>query len=177
MAKLTSKLKMLNIKQAKIKLFTSLPVISLYFFSFYHFQIPEVGKIGIFSFNFQMILIYFYVLKFPENLGFGNIFLAGIINDTVLGTPLGTTSLSYLTLSLFTSYIKNATIRSVMTAEWFTFIPALFFSNLIYLIIINNFTNVSFYYLELLQNTFFTFLFFPIFHYIFTQYQRFVSKD
>ena len=159
------------------KIFYSLPIIFLYFFSFYHFQVPEVGKINFFAFNFQMILIYFYVLKFPENLGFGNIFLSGIIKDTVLGTPLGTTSLSYLILSLFTSYIKNATIRSVMTAEWFTFIPALFFSNLIYLIIINNFSNVSFYYLELLQNTFFTFLFFPIFHYIFTQYQRLVSKD
>ena len=64
----------------KNKIFTSLPLVFLYFFSFYHFQIPEVGKINFFSFNFQMILIYFYILKFPENLGFGNIFLAGIIN-------------------------------------------------------------------------------------------------
>ena len=94
-------------KIIRTKIFTSLPLILLYYFSFYQFQTPEVGKIGIFSFNFQMILIYFYVLKFPEDLGFGNIFLAGIINDTVLGTPLGTTSLSYLTLSLFTTYIKN----------------------------------------------------------------------
>ena len=164
-------------KAVKEKIFTSLPIIFLYFFSFFHFQIPEVGKINFFAFNFQMILIYFYVLKFPGSLGFGNIFLAGIINDTVIGTPLGTTSLSYLTLSLFTSYIRNATLRSIITVEWFTFIPALFFSNLVYLIIINNFSHMSFYYVELLQNTFFTFLFFPIFHYIFTQYQRFVSKD
>ena len=92
-----------------------------------------------------MILIYFYVLKFPEDLGFGHIFLAGIINDAVVGIPLGTTSLSYLSLALFTSYIRNATIRTVMTAEWFTFVPALFFSNFVYLIIINNFSNVSFY--------------------------------
>ena len=168
---------MYNFTNVKKKLFISLPVILLYFFSFYKFQIPEVGKINFFSFNFQMILIYFYVLKFPEDLGFGNIFLAGIINDTVLGTPLGTTSLSYLTLSLFTTYIRNATIRSVMAAEWFTFIPALFFSNLVYLIIINNFSNVSFYYIELLQKTFFTFLFFPIFHYIFSQYEHLISKD
>ena len=124
-----------------------------------------------------MILIYFYVLKFPEDLGFGNIFLAGIINDTVLGAPLGTTSLSYLTLSLFTTYIKNATLRSVLTAEWFTFIPALFLSNLVFLIIINNFSNFSFYYVELLQNTFFTFLFFPIFYYVFIYYQKLISKD
>ena len=161
----------------KKKIFISLPVVFLYFFSFYHFQVPEVGKINIFDFNFQMILIYFYVLKFPENLGYGNIFLAGIISDTVLGISLGTTSLSYLVLSLFTSYIRNATLRSVMTAEWFTFIPALFFSNLVFLLIINNFSNVSFYYIELLQNTFFTFLFFPLFYYVFTYYQKLISKD
>ena len=168
---------MYYLRTIKEKIFTSLPIIFLYYFSFYHFQTPEVGKINLFAFNFQMILIYFYVLKFPDNLGFGNIFLAGLINDTVLGIPLGTTSLSYLTLSLFTTYIRNATLRSVLTAEWFTFIPALFFSNLVYLIIINNFSHMSFYYVELLQNTFFTFLFFPIFHYIFSQYQRLISKD
>jgi len=157
--------------------FNSLPVVFLYFFSFYHFQTPEIGKINLFVFNFQMILIYYYVLKFPDDLGFGNIFLAGIINDTVIGTLLGTTSLSYLILSLFTTYIRNATIRPVITAEWFTFIPALFFSNLVYLLVINNFSNVTFYYVELLQNTFFTFLFFPIFHYIFSQYQKLISKE
>jgi hypothetical protein len=91
--------------------------------------------------------------------------------------PLGATSLSYLTLSLFTSYIRNATLRPLMTAEWFTFIPALFFSNLVFLLIINNFSNVSFYYIELLQNTFFTFLFFPLFYYVFTYYQKLISKD
>ena len=168
---------MLYFRIIKEKFFSSLPIILLYFFSFYHFQVAEVGKINFFAFNFQMILIYFYVLKHPDNLGYGNIFLAGIINDTVLGTPLGTTSLSYLTLSTFTSYIRNATIRSVVTSEWFAFIPALFFSNLVYLLVINNFSNVSFYYIELLQNTFFTFLFFPIFYYIFSQYQKLISKN
>ena len=164
-------------KIIRTKIFTSLPLILLYYFSFYQFQTPEVGKIGIFSFNFQMILIYLYVLKFPEDLGFGNIFMAGLIQDTVIGITLGTTSLSYLVLSLFTSYIRNATIRPVMTSEWFTFIPALFFSNLVYLVIINNFSNVSFYYLELLQNTFFTFLFFPIFRFILIYYQQLASKN
>ena len=158
------------------KIFTSLPTILLYFFSFYHFSTPEIGKINFFPFNIQMIIIYFYILKFPEQLGFGNIFLAGIISDTTLGIPLGTTSLSYLTLALCSTYIKNATLRSVMTVEWFTFIPALFFSNLVYLMIINNFSNLGFLYIELLQKTFFTFLFFPIFHYFFSQYQRLISK-
>jgi cell shape-determining protein MreD len=164
--------------QIKNKLLHLLPVLLLYFFSFYNFEeLKNIGKINFFSFNFQMILIYFYILKYPEYLGFGHIFLCGLITDTVIGTPLGTTSLSYLSLSLFTTYLRNSTLRSIMTAEWFTFIPALFFSNFIYLIIVNNFSNVSFYYVELLQNTFFTFLFFPFFYYFFNYYQKFFIKD
>ena len=59
---------MLYFRILKEKIFVSLPVIFLYFFSFYHFQTPEVGKVNFFAFNFQMILVYFYVLKFPDNL-------------------------------------------------------------------------------------------------------------
>lgn len=169
---------MYYLKTIKENILHSLPVIILYFFSFYNIEeLRQVGKINIFSFNLQMILIYFYTLKFPDYLGVGHIFLAGFISDTVIGIPLGATSLSYLSLSVFTTYLRNSTIRSVMTAEWFTFIPALFFSNFIYLIIVNNFSNVSYYYLELLQNTFFTFLFFPIFYYIFNQLQKSTSKE
>jgi len=131
----------------------------------------------IFSFNLQMIIVYFYVLKYPDQLGYGHIFLVGIINDVVTGIPLGTTSVSYLILCFFTSYIRNVTLRSKMSAEWFAFIPALFFSNLVYFIIINNFTNLSFYYVELLRNSFFSFLFFPIFYYIFNKLETLNPKD
>ena len=129
-----------------------------------------------FSFKLQMIIIYFYVLKFPDQLGLGHVFFGGIINDIILGTPMGTSSLSFLILAFFTSYMKNVTLRSKMSAEWFTFIPALFFSNLVYFIIVNNFSNLSFYYLELLRSSFFTFLFFPIFYYLFNNYQKLISK-
>ena len=123
-----------------------------------------------------MIIIYFYVLKFPDQLGLGHVFLGGILNDIILGTPMGTSSLSFLILAFFTSYMKNVTLRSKMSAEWITFIPALFFSNLVYFIIVNNFSNLSFYYLELLRSSFFTFLFFPIFYYLFNNYQKLISK-
>jgi cell shape-determining protein MreD len=169
---------MYYLKIIKDKIFSSLPIIFLYFISFYNFaELKEIGKINIFSFNFQMVLIYFYVLKFPDHLGFGHIFISGFISDVIIGIPLGVTSLSYLTLSVFTTYLRNSTLRSVMTAEWFTFIPALFFANLVYLSILNNFSNVSFYYIELLQNTFFTFLFFPIIYFIFSNYQKLISRD
>lgn len=148
-----------------------------YIISFSSFeQVKEFQDLVVFSFNLHMIIVYFYVLKFPENLGTGHIFLAGIINDVVIGTPLGTSSLSFLVLTFFTSYMRNATLRSKMTSEWVTFIPALFFSNLVYFIIINNFSHLSFYYIELLRSTFFTFLFFPFFYILFKNYQKVISQ-
>ena len=163
---------MYSLKYLKETFLRSLPIILLYFVSFNSFEgLKDLPNFLLFSFNFQMIIIYFYTLKYSDYLGTGHIFIAGIINDVVIGTPLGASSLSYLTLCFFTSYIKNVTLRPKMTSEWFTFIPAIFFSNLIYFLIINNFSNLSFYYVELLRNSFFTFLFFPIFYLIFKKYQ------
>ena len=156
----------------------SLPVIILYFVSFSSFEsMNNFPNVTLFSFNLHMIIIYFYILKYPDYLGTGHIFLAGLINDVVVGIPLGTSSLSFLIMCFFSSYIRNVTLRSKMTAEWFTFIPAIFFSNLIYFVIINNFSNLSFYYVELLRNSFFTFLFFPIFYYLLKFHQRRFKED
>jgi len=154
------------------------PLLLLYFLSFSSFEtLKEFSNLIIFSFNLQMILIYFYVLKYPDMLGYGHIFIAGIINDTAIGIPLGTSSLSYLILSFITTYIRNSTIRSKMTAEWVIFLPIVFLSNLIYFIVINSFSNLSFYYVELLRNSFFTFLFFPFFYYFFSFLSKLNKKE
>ena len=42
-----------------------------------------------FSFSFVYILIFFWVLRSPEVLGYGFIFLAGLVNDVVVGLPIG----------------------------------------------------------------------------------------
>ena len=169
---------MFQFKLIKEKILSSLPVLALYILAFNSFEgLKEIENFVLFSFSLQMIIIYIYILKFPDYLGIGHIFLAGIINDVVLGVPLGTSSLSYLMMCFFTTYIRNVTLRSKMSAEWFSFIPAIFFSNLIYFIIVNNFSNLEFYYVELLRNSFFTFLFFPIFYYIFTSYQKQFRDD
>ena len=169
---------MSNFKPTKKFLLKSLPVLLLYFLSFNSFEnIKELPNFILFSFNLHMIIIYFYILKYPDYLGTGHIFLAGIINDIVVGTPLGTSSLAFLVMCFFTNYIRNVTLRSKMTAEWFTFIPAIFFSNLVYFVIINNFSNLSLYYIELLRNSFFTFLFFAFFYYLFKQYQQQFKTD
>ena len=165
------------LKKVKEMFINNLAIILLYIVSFSTFEdLKEIPDLVIFSFNFQMIIVYFYVLKFPDHLGLGHIFLAGIINDVVVGIPLGISSLSYLMLSLFTGYVREVTLRSSMTSEWTTFIPALFFSNLVYFVVINNFSHLSFYYIDLLQNTFFTFLFFPVFYFLFTTFHVKILK-
>ena len=165
-------------KHIKKFLLESFPIILLYILAFSSFEgIKEIQNIALFSFSLQMIIIYIYVLKFQDYLGYGHIFVAGIINDVVIGTPLGVTSLTYLVLCFFTSYIRNVTLRSKMTTEWFTFIPAIFFSNLIFFVIVYNFSNLSFYYIELLRNSFFTFLFFPIFYFFFKNHQSRFKED
>tara|TARA_B110000902_G_C14241229_1_gene562510 strand:+ start:220 stop:735 length:516 start_codon:yes stop_codon:yes gene_type:complete len=167
-----------TLKNIKKFLRNNLIVVIFYFFSFSSFEgIKEYPNLLIFSFNLQMIILYFYILKFPDSLGIGHVFLAGIINDVVIGITLGTSSLSFLVLIFFTTYIRNATLRSRMASEWLAFIPALFFSNLVYYIIINNFSHMSFYYVELLRSTFFTFLFFPIFYYLFNNFEINSERD
>ena len=169
---------MYSFKYLRKAIARSLPVIILYFVSFSSFEsMNNFPNVTLFSFNLHMIIIYFYILKYPDYLGTGHIFLAGLVNDVVVGIPLGTSSLSFLILCFFSSYIRNVTLRSKVTAEWFTFIPAIFFSNLIYFVIINNFSNLSFYYVELLRNSFFTFFFFPIFYYLFKFHQRRFKED
>ena len=109
---------MYTLKSIKEVLSKSLPVILLYFLSFSSFEsLKQFPNLVLFSFNFHMIIIYFYILKFPEYLGIGHIFVAGIINDVVIGTPLGSSSLSFLIMCFFTTYIKNVTLRSKMSAD------------------------------------------------------------
>ena len=89
-----------------------------------------------------------------------------------MGLPLGTSPLSYLVVSFIASYIKQITVNNSMFTDWFTFLVAIFFSNLIYLILINKFSSIGFNYNDLFYNSFFTFLFYPLFWLIFNQYRQ-----
>ena len=106
------------------------PVILLYYLSISEIDTYFENFFEILSFNIQLIIVYFWSLKRPEVIGNGNIFFAGLINDTVMGTPLGLSSLSYLVVSLVATYIKNMTVNTSITTDWFTFFIAICFSNL-----------------------------------------------
>ena len=155
----------------KKKLLKLTPLLLLYFFSFTDFD-ENFSYFKFFYFNLQLIVIFYWVLKNPSILGYGNIFFAGIINDVVLGLPMGTTSISYLTLSFVASYIREHSIRSRLISDWIAFLPGIFFSNVVYLLLIVKFSNLDLTYSELIQNSFFTFLFFPVFYQLFYFIER-----
>ena len=130
----------------------------------------------ILSFNIQLIIVYFWSLKRPEVIGNGNIFFAGLINDTVMGTPLGLSSLSYLVVSLVATYVKNMTVNTSITTDWFTFFIAICFSNLTILFFLNSFSILSVSFIEISYNTFFSLIFFPFFWLIFSYYNSLLGN-
>ena len=146
------------------------PIFLLYYFSISEVDTHFENYFDILSFNVQLIIIYFWALKSPTSLDNGHIFFAGLINDVVLGYPLGLSSLTFLTISLIAAYIKNMTVHTTLVSDWFTFFIALLLSNLIFYLLMSNFSEISINITEISYNTFFTFIFFPFFWLLFNYY-------
>ena len=164
----------INVKGFKDGLLRSLPLIILIYVSISEFQ-TQFYFWKIFSFNLQFIIIYYWVLRDPSILGYGFIFLCGLINDVVLSLNLGTSPLSYLFVSLVAAYIRTATVRSTLISDWFTFVIAIMGGNFITFILIKNFSNVGVNYTDFFYNSLFTFILYPAFWTIFELYKRGIS--
>lgn len=148
------------------------PLILLYYLSISEIDTQFSNLFEILSFNLQIIIIYYWFLKDASILGSGHVFLAGIINDVVMGLPLGLSSISYLIVAFTASYIKNVTVNFSLFTDWFTFILAIFFSNLSTMILLSNWSDIQITYVDLFYNAFFTFLFYPALWSIFEVYKR-----
>ena len=133
------------------------PLIFLYYLSISELDSYFESYFEILSFNIQLIIIYYWSLKRPEVLGNGHIFFAGLINDVIMGLPLGLSALSYLIVSLVATYIKNMTVNTSIATDWFTFFIAIFFSNLTFLILLVNFSEIKVTFIDISYNTFFNF--------------------
>ena len=117
-------------------LLSYLPLIILFFSVFNEFDFNYL-KIQNFSFNFVYILIFYWTLRNPDSLGYFSIFLAGIINDVVIGIPIGISSLCYLILCAVTAYIRNITLSPDFTKDWFSFLFTMVLINSIQVIILD----------------------------------------
>ena len=153
------------------KIFNTGPLILLYYLSISEIDSNLEKVFEIFTFNLPIIIIYFWILKKPSVMGTGHIFFAGLINDVVMGFPLGVSSLSYLVVCFFSNYVRNKSVNTTIASDWFTFFIALIFANLWFFSLLNNFSDVVISYTKIGYNTFFTLFLFPIFWLIFNIYQ------
>ena len=145
-------------KQIKFRFFELLPLILLLFISL---NGNSTIDLKLFTVNIHYIIVYFWVLRKPESLGYGFIFLSGIISDVVFGIPLGVNALSLLVIAATAAYVRVVTVRITLINDWISFIPALLFANFIYFLSLY-FSNYSVDYFYLFKNSIFTFAFYPI---------------
>ncbi len=129
-----------------------------------------------FSFNFPFILIFYWSLKKPENLGYGLIFFAGLINDVVVGFPIGISSFAYLFICGFAAYLRNITLRPSILKDWLFFLFTVLVVNSLNYSILGLFFNFQLNYLDIIINIVFTFFLYIIFANIFQIYQKFVRE-
>ncbi len=146
------------------------PIVLLYTLSVTEMDTEFSNLFEILSFKLQLIIIYYWVIRQQSIMPNFHIFFAGIINDVIVGLPLGTSALSYLMVSFVASYVKSVTVKVTLMTDWFTFIFAVFFYNLTYFILLNNFSGILVTYTDIFYNSFFTILFYPVFWVLFNLY-------
>ena len=154
-----------------------LPLLVLFISVFNEFDANYFG-IPFLSFNFAYILIYYCTLKAIDYFGYGLIFIAGLVNDTVNGLPLGLSSFCYMVICVFSSYFRSITLRPTIMKDWLFFLITISVTNSI------NYLSLLFYfetavdYRFLLVNNFTTFLSFFFFYFIFNfYYEKFLGSS
>lgn len=116
-------------------------------------------------------------MKNPEILGYGFVFLAGIINDSVVGLPIGVSSITYLILAGFAAYIRNLTVQPSLISDWIVFIPSIAVTNSIYFYILRIFFELDINYIALAINTGATIIFYPIIGILFHPLAKIIIKE
>tara|TARA_Y100000590_G_scaffold273291_1_gene306819 strand:+ start:300 stop:794 length:495 start_codon:yes stop_codon:yes gene_type:complete len=147
-----------SLKNFRVKFLELIPLILLFIIVFNGISVIDFN---IFSINVHYILVYYWVLRKPQILGYGFIFLSGVITDVVFGLPLGASALAVLIISVVAAYVRVVTVRITLLNDWIAFVPALLLANFIYFISLY-FSNFSVDYLYLFYNSVFTFIFYPV---------------
>ena len=131
-------------------------------------------ELRFFSFNFPFVLIFYWSLKKSESLGYGLIFLSGLINDVVVGFPMGISSLAYLLICGFAAYFKNITLNPSIIKDWIFFLITILVVNSTMYSVLVLFFQFNLNYNDLIVNLLFTFLLYIICANLFEIYQRLV---
>tara|TARA_Y100000590_G_C15661166_1_gene992671 strand:- start:587 stop:1081 length:495 start_codon:yes stop_codon:yes gene_type:complete len=151
-------------RQVRTRFFELLPILLLFFISFNGNSILDLR---FFTINVHYILVFYWVLRQPNVIGYGFVFLSGIITDVVYGFPLGVNALSLLFIAGVAAYVRVVTVRMTLINDWITFVPALLITNLVYFLSLY-FSDIPVDYFFLFKNSLFTIAFYPIFWLIFS---------
>jgi len=153
------------------KLYTWLPILFLYISVLNEFDLNYIN-IEYFSFNFSFILVFYFTLKQYSRFDFLLVFIAGLINDTVIGLPLGISSLSYILVCIFAAYLRNITIRPHLIKDWFYFLFVISLINSINYSVLFFFFSFELDIMFYVVNNFFTFLLYMPTSYLFDKYLK-----
>jgi len=148
-------------------LIESFPLILLFILIFTGFDLSFSVYEKNFSFNLVYILIFFWILKDPEKLGYGVIFLAGLINDIVQNFPIGISSINFLLLCAIAAYVRARTLLPNIFYDWMIFLIAIIIVTSIQYSILSLVFNIPLEYGILMSSLFLTFLIYPIFSKLF----------
>ena len=158
-------------KNLLYKIYTWLPILALFISVFNEFDFNYLN-IDYFSFNFPFILIFYFTLKAYQRFDYFLVFLAGLFNDTVVGLPLGISSMSYILICIFATYLRNITISPNLIKDWFYFLFIISLINSINFSVLFLFFSYELDITLFIVNNFFTFLFYIIFSIFFKRYLK-----
>jgi len=161
----------LLVRTPKFKFFDFLPLALLFFISLNGNSILDFNS---FTINLHYILVYYWVLRKPKALGYGFVFLSGIVSDAVFNLPFGVSSLALLIIAGTAAYVRVVTVRITLINDWISFIPALLLANFIYFISLY-YLEYSINYIDLFKSSVSTFIFYPIVWIIFSAFEIFIE--
>ena len=154
------------------RILSKIPLILLFVSVLNNYDFNYLG-LKYFSFNFSYILIFYYSLKKSESLGYTYIFIAGLFNDVVVGTPMGLSSLMYLILCVAASYLRNITLRPSLLKDSIFFLITILIINSLLFIALNFIFNYELSYFDQIINITYTFLFYFLFSNIFDFFESY----
>ena len=156
------------------KILSNIPILLLFISVLNNFDFNHLG-LKYFSFNFSYILIFYYSLKKSESLGYTYIFIAGLFNDVVTGTPMGLSSLMYLILCVAASYLRNITLRPSLINDCIFFLITILVINSLLFVSLNFIFNYELNYFDQIINITYTFLFYFLFSNLFDFFEKYLA--
>ena len=157
-----------NIQQI---IYKYIPIILLFTSVLNEFDFNNLGLVY-FSFNFSYILIFYYSLKKSQSLGYINIFIAGLFNDVVIGTPIGLSSLMYLMICCAAAYLRNITLRPSLIKDSIFFLITILIINSLLFIGLNFIFDYELNYFDQIINITHTFILYFLFSNLFDFFEN-----